>query len=163
MDLKKQIIDGAPFTWGEMLRSDSAVRLGLGGEQERPPAQVVTNLELLVLHVLKPLRAKVGAIRVNSGYRCPELNKKIGGSLNSQHVTGQAADIEGLEVTNRQLAEAIVRMGLPFDQLILEFGTALEPEWIHVSYAHGKNRQQVLQAFKLAGRTQYRPIVLEVK
>ena len=82
-------------------------------------------------------------IVVNSGYRCPKLNRAVGGVARSQHTKGEAADIRTLSNRrweNEQLFKLIVKMKLPFDQLIDEHGYS----WIHVSYSEGKNRRQVL-------------------
>ncbi len=130
------------------------------------PAAVLQNLEALVTHVLDPVREKYGRpIMVNSGYRCPEHNREVGGAFHSQHIKGEAADISvpkgtagaGMDVReeNLKLAKMIVENG-EFDQLILEdVGKEdLKPKWVHVSYRrNGGNRHQVLK--KIAGRRGY--------
>ena len=83
---------------------------------------------------------------VNSGYRSPELNEAIGGSEESQHCKGEAADIEIPGVSNKELAEWI-RDNLSYDQLILEFYNGVDPRsgWVHVSYVDDKtNRKSTL-------------------
>lgn len=87
------------------------------------------------------MREKYGKpIRVNGAYRCPELNKAVGGSKTSQHMTGQAADITvGTSEQNKRLFQLIIDLDLPFDQLIDEN----KFKWIHVSYSP-RNRKQIL-------------------
>ena len=97
--------------------------------------------------MLQPVRDHFGKpVTVNSGYRCPKLNKAIGSSSKSQHTKGLAADIEIPGVSNKHLAEYI-ESKLPFDQLILEFYNGVDPNsgWVHVSYVDDdKNRKQTL-------------------
>jgi len=114
-------------------------------EQFVPPPEVVANLEMLCRLVLEPLRRECGPLRISSGYRCHRLNKAVGGAPNSQHLVGKAADIESVSYSNALLFKKIVELGLPFDQLIWEYGTAQEPAWVHVSYnGDATNRRQVL-------------------
>ena len=116
-----------------------------------PPAPAVRQkLQTLIDELLDPLRRAWGQpIRVSSGYRCPELNRAVGGVANSQHQTGEAADLTtGTATQNRQLFARIIEMQqsgrLDFDQLIWERGSAAGPDWIHLSYRRGSNRRQVL-------------------
>ena len=124
------------FTIQELTRSTTARRLGI---DNTPPASAVTALHELVDKVLDPLReAWGGPIRVNSGYRCPELNKAVGGTPGSQHQRGEAADITvGSRNGNRRLLALIKRLDLPVDQCIDEKGC----RWIHVSHRRGRNRR----------------------
>ena len=140
------------FSLTEMLVSQTATRLGFD-EQFNPPDQVVENLRLLCVHVLQPLRDHLGyPLKVNSGYRCRNVNTHIGGARNSQHISGQAADIIDTYNGNGQLLGTIFRLGLPYDQVIDEFGLA----WIHISYDHNRNRNHKLRAVKDSnGRTKY--------
>ncbi|MFC1869055.1 D-Ala-D-Ala carboxypeptidase family metallohydrolase [Thermodesulfobacteriota bacterium] len=84
------------FTIGEMLRSNSIERdENLKQEQYNPPPDIITNLQCLVETTLQPIRSRLRfPIRLNSGYRCPMLNKLVGGSATSQHCRGEAADCE---------------------------------------------------------------------
>ena len=124
------------FTLQELTRSATAQRLGI---DNTPPASAIKALNDLVDNVLDPLRdAWGGPIRVNSGYRCPELNKAVGGTPGSQHQRGEAADITvGSRSANRRLLALIKRLDLPVDQCIDEKGC----RWIHVSHHRGRNRQ----------------------
>ncbi|MBQ4358008.1 MAG: peptidase M15 [Paludibacteraceae bacterium] len=115
------------------------------GIDNTPTREALGNLATLVDKVLESLREVDGKpIRVNSGYRCPKLNKAVGGSATSQHMTGQAADITGgSKAENKKLFDLVRSLRLPFDQLIWEKGGA----WVHVSYSP-RNRRQVLSISK---------------
>ena len=128
------------FTISELLKSDIAIKNKLWNGA---PKEAEENLRALVDEVLDPLREAYGRpIRVNSGYRCPKLNRLVGGSPNSQHMRGEAADIQpvvGNEADLPELARILIANG-KCDQLILY------PTFIHVSYKRfGWNRLQVLQ------------------
>ncbi len=128
------------FTLSELLKSDTATKNKLWNGA---PKEAEENLRALVDEVLDPLREAYGKpVRVNSGYRCPKLNNLVGGSPNSQHMRGEAADIQpvvGNEADLPQLARILISNG-KFDQLIIY------PTFIHVSYKRlGWNRKQVLQ------------------
>src|SRR5690606_28476100 len=97
------------------------------------------------------LRDALGTpVLVNSGFRSAAVNKAVGGAATSQHRLGQAADIRVNGMTSAQLARRIAELGLPFDQLIEEFG-----RWVHVSYGP-RHRRQILRATSENGRTVYR-------
>jgi len=127
------------FTIKELTRSQTAHRLGI---DNTPPSSAVKALHELVDNVLDPLRwAWGGPIRINSGYRCPELNKVVGGTPYSQHQRGEAADITvGSQAANRRLLALIKRLDLPVDQCIDEKGC----RWIHVSHRSGRNRRMYM-------------------
>ena len=141
----------------ELIRSESAKRNGLSN---MPTDEHIENLKLLAEKIFEPIREHFGVpIRISSGYRSKELNEKIvGSSLSSQHSKGQAIDIDmdGTDISNRQIFD-FIKDNLPFDQLIYEFGNSNNPDWVHVSYNHNRNRGQVLRAFKLHGVTNYKP------
>ena len=103
------------------------------------PPSAEQNLQALVEHVLDPARERLGMpITVNSGYRCPTHNAKVGGVKNSQHLKGEAADITCAD--NKRLAEIIEQLG-NFDQLIVY------PTFLHVSYKRqGVNRESITGA-----------------
>ena len=128
------------FTIKELTRSATARCLGI---DNTPPASAVKALHELVDHVLDPLReAWGGPIRVNSGYRCPELNEAVGGTPGSQHLRGEASDITvGSRSANRRLLALIKRLDLPVDQCIDEKGC----RWIHVSHRKGRNRRMYMK------------------
>ena len=126
------------FTIKELCKSSTATQTGIDNS---PNQDVVNNLELLVDNVLDPLRERYGKpIIVNSGYRCPALNKAVKGSKTSSHMKGLAADITvGAPSKNKILFNLIKNMDLPYDQLIDESNYS----WVHVSYAQ-KPRKQIL-------------------
>ena len=124
------------FTLNELTRSATAERLNI---DNTPPAEAVNNLNALVTNVLDPLREAWGKpIKVNSGYRCPRLNKEVGGVPASQHMKGEAADITtGSRSTNRDLYLLMRELDLPVDQAINEHDFS----WIHVSYGPRHRRR----------------------
>lgn len=129
------------FTIHELTNSPTAKRKGI---DNTPDEKIVANLTALVDNVLDPLREAYGKpIIVSSGYRCAKLNRVVGGAAKSQHIKGQAADIRSvsdLPQDNKVLFNLIVKLGLPFDQLIDEHGY----NWVHVSYSTTGNRMQVI-------------------
>lgn len=138
------------FKFDDFFRSGTAKEKGIinypdNAEELR---EVKSNIELLVDRVLDPLRERVGfPILICSGYRCKELNKIVGGSKKSQHLTGQAADILGMiPNSNIKLAEELLSGDYFFDQAIFERYNRdkLTCLWIHISYNPGHNRNDVL-------------------
>ena len=115
------------FPIRELTRSETAARLGI---DNTPPADAVENMRRLIRDVLDPAREMLGMpVIVNSGYRCPELNRAVGGVPRSYHLAGRAADLNtGTADGNRRLFE-ILKM-LPHVELIWERGGT----WIHVAY-----------------------------
>jgi len=139
----------------ELTRSESAKRNGISN---MPIEQHIANLKLLAENVFEPIRNNFRCpIHISSGYRSIELNTAIKGSLTSQHCSGEAIDIDmdGTSITNKQIFE-FVRDNVNFDQMIWEFGTDANPDWVHVSYeSTGKQRKQILKATKTASGTKY--------
>ncbi|MCO6500573.1 MAG: SH3 domain-containing protein [Vicingus serpentipes] len=122
-----------------------------------PNEKQLKAMQTLAKKVFEPLRVHFDKpIRVNSFFRSVALNKTIGGSATSQHCKGEAIDIDATAgVTNKQLYNYI-KDNLEFDQLIWEFGTDKEPDWVHVSYTTSKpNRNQLLRASKKRGKSVY--------
>ena len=128
------------FTIAEFCKSQTADRLGI---DNRCKKEHIANLTTLVENVLDPLREWYGKpITINSGFRCAELNKAVKGASTSQHLTGQAADIDTGDRQQNKLLFEYIRTNLNFDQLIDESNFA----WVHVSYrADGMNRNQTLK------------------
>lgn len=131
----------------EATKSLTAVRKGI---DNTPSEQVIQNLKSIAEHVFQPVRDHFGVpIAVSSGYRSKELNAAIGGSRTSQHMVGEALDIDADvygKVTNKQIFD-FIKENLTFDQMIWEFGDDNEPDWVHVSYKqNGENRKRILQA-----------------
>ena len=140
------------FDLSEFTRSESAKREGL---DNTPTAEHLENIKILCEKVLEPIRLRFGSINISSGYRGKMLNHFIGGSVNSDHCLGRAADLDmddsGSGVTNKEIFDYI-KDNLEIDQLINEFNYS----WIHVGYRKGANRKQILDAVKENGKTVYR-------
>jgi zinc D-Ala-D-Ala carboxypeptidase len=144
------------FTLSEMTKSETALRFGMAND---PTETEIENMRVLCEKVLQPVRNYYGmGVKVNSGYRHPLVNAKVGGSATSDHCKGFAADIEIPGVANADLAEWI-KDNCEFKQLILEFYTPGVPDsgWVHVSYDPSDNKKQVLTATKKDGKTVYLP------
>lgn len=142
------------FSLAEMTKSDTALRLDM---DNTPGPEEIDNMTRLCECVLQPVRNHFGkGVKVNSGFRHPNVNAKVGGSKTSDHCKGMAADIEIPGVANADLAKWIVD-NLEFRQVILEFYTPGVPDsgWVHVSYNPGDNKKQVLTATKKEGKTVY--------
>ncbi|MCK9282405.1 MAG: D-Ala-D-Ala carboxypeptidase family metallohydrolase [Melioribacteraceae bacterium] len=130
------------FTLEECYASNVALRKGINN---KPPQPYIPNIERLCQKVLEPIRNFYNIpFRPNSVYRSAELNREIGGSTESDHVQGNAADIEIPTVSNYDLA-IWIKNHLEFNQLILECYTLGNPSsgWVHVSYCN-KNKNEVL-------------------
>ena len=144
------------FSLHELTKSETALRYDM---ENTPGPTEIANLTALATKVLQPVRDHFGkGVKVNSGFRHPEVNAKVGGSKTSDHCKGQAADIEIPGVPNAELAEWI-KDNLEFRQLILEFYTVGIPDsgWVHVSFVDGDNKKQVMTATKQGGKTVYLP------
>lgn len=131
------------FTLEELCASSTAKQKGINNE---PGRQEIACLTAVVQNVLQPLREWWGnPITIGSGYRCPELNKAVGGVSNSQHMKGQAVDlcINGDKDKGRKWFDYI-KNHLPFDQVIWEHNSK-GSYWVHVSFdPFGCNRKQVI-------------------
>ena len=141
----------------EVTRSETAKRRGISN---MPTPEHIENFKKLAVNIFQPIREHFGKpILISSGYRSAELNKAIGGSLSSQHCSGEAIDIDmdGTDITNKQIFDYI-KDNLNFDQMIWEFGTDANPDWVHVSFAANRSqRKQILVAKKANGKTTYTP------
>jgi hypothetical protein len=141
----------------EVSRSETAKRKGINNT---PSGAHLENFKKLAENVFEPIREHFGVpIHISSGYRSKELNSAIGGSSTSQHCQGEAIDIDmdGTSITNAQIFH-FIKDNLVFDQMIWEFGTDKNPDWVHVSYeSTGKQRKQILKAVKSGGKTSYVP------
>lgn len=131
---------GKYFDIKELCHSDTANARGI---DNTPTEEIKENLEALIENVLDPLREAYGKpIYINSGYRCPELNKAVGGVSTSEHQSGRAADIDTHDYEeNKKLFKLIQELNLPFRQLIDESNLS----WVHVSYNPNDIKRQVLK------------------
>ena len=146
------------ITYAEAIHSNTAKRRGI----DNTPSEIqVLSMKLLADKIFEPLRKFVGGpIKVNSFFRSPELNTKIGGSKTSQHCKGQAIDIDDVfgYKTNAEMYNWI-KENLDFDQMIWEFGTDMNPNWVHISYVSEEdNRNRCLKAYKDDRKTKYKII-----
>lgn len=144
------------FSLAEMIKSETALRRGL---DNTPGEEEISNLRTLCEQVLQPIRtAYARGVKVNSGFRHPDVNAAVGGSRTSDHCRGMAADIEIPGVANYDLAKYIEDY-FEFTQLILEFYTPGVPDsgWVHVSYDPNNLKKQVLTAMRENGKTVYKP------
>jgi len=146
------------ITYAEAIHSNTAKRKGI----DNTPSEVqVLSMKLLAEKIFEPLRKWVGGpIKVNSFFRSVTLNEAIGGVASSQHCKGQAIDIDDVYgcKTNAEMYKWI-QENLDYDQMIWEFGTDTQPNWIHVSYvSKEENRNKCLKAYKEHGKTKYKVI-----
>lgn len=142
------------ITYKEGVRSATATRRGI---KNTPGESQLAAMKLVAKKVFEPVRTHFDKpIRINSFFRSKALNRAIGGSSTSQHCQGEAIDMDGLSgLTNAEIFHYI-KDNLEFDQLIWEFGTDKEPDWIHVSYTNRRpNRKIVLRAHDT--KPTYRP------
>lgn len=132
------------FDLRELIASDTATARKI---DNTPNFEICCALDELIDNILQPLRERYGKpIIVNSGYRCATLNKAVGGVSNSQHMKGEAADIQGASRTlaeTKALFNLIVGMCLPYDQVIYEHNSRGE-YWVHVSYRRAGSRHQII-------------------
>lgn len=144
------------FSLHELTKSETALRYDM---ENTPGPTETANLTELAGNVLQPIRDHYQkGVKINSGFRHPDVNAKVGGSRTSDHCKGMAADLEIPGVANAELAQW-VKDNLEFTQLILEFYTPGIPDsgWVHVSYDPGNLKKQVMTAAKQNGKTVYLP------
>jgi len=148
------------FTLAELTPSGTAKRLGIKND---PTPAHLECLKGLSVNVLDKVREHFGKpIWVSSGYRSKALNEVTpGSSATSQHCSGEAADLDqdgrGTGVSNKMVFDYI-KDHLNFDQLIYEYGTDTNPDWVHVSWeSTGKQRKQVLRCTRVNGKPVYTP------
>lgn len=140
----KDILLSTSFLLAEFVASDTADSLNIENDIT---IDAVDNLRHLCAELLQPLRNALGVgLYISSGYRCPALNKAVGGVATSQHTTGQAADV----YCRRQfkpidIAKAVKTLRLPFDQMIVY------PSFVHLSLTDGTNRGQILYNHRYKG------------
>ena len=144
------------ISYNESVFSETAIRMDI---DNTPNEEQLQAMSLVADNVFQPLREHFCTpIYVSSFYRCEALNTAINGSFNSSHLRGQAIDVDADVfggVTNAEIFNYIYE-NLSFDQLIWEYGTDSEPNWIHFSFvSKSKNRNQALKCIKENGKTKY--------
>ena len=139
----------------EAVESYTAKRRGI---KNVPGEYELVNMTAVAENIFEPLREWVGGpIKINSFFRSVELNQAIGGSSKSQHCQGRAIDIDDTYgwKTNAEMYHWI-KENLDFDQMIWEFGTDENPDWVHISYvSQDGNRNRCLKAERINGKTTY--------
>ena len=151
------------FTVDELIESQTAARLGL---DNTPPEDVVANLRLLCETILEPARQALGPLRISSGYRAPIVDDAIPRTAPnvrpSAHRFGYAADVIPLQARKLDFARWVYDK-VPVNQIILEFGTAEEPAWVHVSAAppgHVSAAPPGARVLRILAGTGYEPVTL---
>lgn len=143
------------ITYAEATKSQTATRNHLTND---PGPDELSAMQYIAKCVFEPLRIHFDMpIAISSFFRSRTVNSLVGGSGSSQHVKGEAMDIDAEifgGITNKQIFDYI-KKNLPFDQLIWEFGDENKPAWVHVSLKVANNRHQVLKSVKMSGKTVY--------
>ena len=146
------------ITYAEAIHSQTAKRKCI---DNTPNEKQIEAMKLLAAKIFEPLRKYVGGpIKVNSFFRSVALNEAIGGVASSQHCKGQAIDIDDVygRKTNAEMYHWI-KENLDFDQMIWEFGTDTQPNWVHISFiSEEENRNKCLKAYKEYNKTKYKQI-----
>ena len=127
------------FTFDELCESGTAKTHNI---DNKPSEEIRINLRNLVDNCLDVIRGKYGKpITISSGYRCPELNRIVGGAITSQHTKGHAADLKGKNRAENEILFNVIKELGCYDQLINEYNFS----WVHVSFvSNKKNRKQIL-------------------
>ena len=143
------------ISYKEGTYSQTALRRGL---DNTPNEEQLKCMKEVAENLFEPLREWVGGpIKINSFFRGEPVNTAIGGSTRSQHMKGQAIDIDDTfgHKTNAEMYHYI-KDNLDFDQMIWEFGDDKNPNWVHISYVtHRENRKKLTIAKKINGKTKY--------
>lgn len=143
------------ISYKEAIKSNTALRLNI---DNTPSSYSLSNMHGIAHNIFEPLRKWVGGpIKINSFYRSKKLNRAIGGSSKSQHCQGRAIDLDDIfgYKTNAEMFHHI-KDNLNFDQLIWEFGTNNNPNWVHVSWiSEEENRGRIFKAIKENNKSKY--------
>ena len=148
------------ITYAEAIHSNTAKRKSI---DNTPNPNHVENMKVTAEKIFEPLRKFVGGpVKITSMFRSAALNEALGGSSStSQHMKGQAMDLDDVYgyKSNAEMYHWI-KENLSFDQLIWEYGTDMNPNWIHVSYVSEEdNRKRCLKAYKDEyNKTKYKTI-----
>ena len=130
------------LTLKQVVNSQTAIRKGIDNNPEKEHLANIKNTAKLYDILFEHFK---GNIRLSSFYRGKRLNTAVGGSKTSQHMTGEAMDIQGINGVKNADIYRYIRDNQTYDQLIWEYGTSKEPAWVHVSLKlNGQNRKQIL-------------------
>jgi len=145
------------FSLSEFINSSTARSRKIDNSlypQDPEHSKIIANLKVLCENVLEPLRQHLGVpVIISSGYRCPPLNKAVGGVRNSQHMTGEAADIYLPSLEEGREMMRFIMENCTFDQLLWEKESKSSNNiWIHISCKldSNQNRHQVKSITKHA-------------
>lgn len=144
-------------TLAEVTKSSVASKFGVSNN---PTQEHLENLKLVINKIFEPVRAGLGnyPIYISCGYRSSEVNAKIkGASKTSYHLTGKALDLDADvfgEITNAQIFNYI-KDNLEYAELIWEYGTDENPDWVHVAYDSGNNIKKTLRCYSINGKPKY--------
>ena len=131
------------FTIQEFTNSETAKKNNFL-EQFNPSDDVVHNLTLLAQRIAEPIRSKFGSFSPTCAYRCQRLNDAVKGAKVSQHLTGQAFD-ETFIKDGKNISDKVfywlINSNVPFTKLIWEFGNNDMPNWLHIGYEEGKQKE----------------------
>lgn len=123
------------FKMSDLIYSQKAIELNINN---MPDINSLDCMLDLIYYCLQPIRNQIKKpMIITSGYRCPKLNEKVGGSDKSQHMKGQAADFVIKGMPPKEIIDIIIKSNIEYDQLINEYD-----KWVHISYIKGKNRKQ---------------------
>ena len=126
------------FKISEFLKSDTATKNNI---DNIPDFNFLDNILDLIINCMQPIRNLFNLpVIITSGFRCQKLNKIVGGSANSQHLVGCAADFKIKSLTPDKIIQKIKNSNIEYDQLINEYD-----KWVHISYRKDKNRKQILK------------------
>ena len=137
------------FTLEEFTRSTTATRLKI---DNHVPDDLMVNIYLTANKLESVREALANPIIISSGYRCPALNNKVGGSQNSAHTKGLAVDFHCAYGNPKQICQRLIMAGVEFDKIIQEYN-----QWVHIEFSHTNQRRLVLTAVKQNGKTIYLP------
>jgi zinc D-Ala-D-Ala carboxypeptidase len=144
------------ISYKEATHSATALRKNLDNTPDKNQLKCMKDI---AENLFEPLRKWVGGpIKINSFFRGEPVNTAIGGSKYSQHMKGQAIDIDDTfgYKTNAEMYHYI-KDNLDFDQMIWEFGDDKNPNWVHISWvSHRPNRKKLTIAYKEGGKTKYK-------
>ena len=143
------------ISYKEATYSNTAKRLGI---DNTPNEEQLENMKHVAENIFQPVREHFNVpIYISSFFRNDALNQAVNGSINSTHKKGEAMDLDADvygKITNAEIFNYI-KDNLEFDQLIWEFGDDKNPAWVHVSLSKRNNRNQILVAKKVDGKTVY--------
>lgn len=150
MNLSKHV------TLKEIIKSPTAIKLGI---DNTPTLEHIDNLKLVLNNIFEPMREALGGnpIYISCGYRGKELNDATpGASITSYHCSGKALDLDDVygKVTNKDIFLYIYN-NLEYAELIWEYGTDENPDWVHVAYDKGKNIKETLRCRNVSGKPKY--------